>query len=230
MSLIAGWKLTVIALFDFVFEGNFQVQASGLGEAYTWSGLFWQFYAIHNMSFLKRRWHISNLKCKKLIRVEYSVRKGIRVTFDHWFNCIAYSLLSFNPWFQHLGRGMNKLRTTTKLHAHRVQLDLQIFHPSHLYHAYPLLPRKALGKRHLVFLDLEFSKKHENNYQDCPTCDSCLPNAFQWKTPNKWENMASISHSVLQTVWIVAKAQKSSNWAWTISQIRTDCLLQCYYR
>ena len=73
---------------------------------------------------------------------------------------------------------MNKLRTTTKLHAHRVQLDLQIFHPSHLYHAYSLLPRKALGKRHLVFLDLEFSKKHENNYQDCPTCDSCLPNAF----------------------------------------------------
>ena len=82
MSLIAGWKLTVIALFDFVFEGNFQVQASGggggggayicrgdltegflryafwglmFGEAYTWSGLFWQFYAIHNMSFLKRR-------------------------------------------------------------------------------------------------------------------------------------------------------------------------------
>ena len=181
---------------------------------------------IHNMSFLKRRWHISNLKCTKLIRVEYSVRKGIRVTFDHWFNCIAYSLLSFNPWFQHLGRGMNKLRTTTKLHAHRVQLDLQIFHPSHLYHAYPLLPRKALGKRHLVFLDLEFSKKHENNYQDCPACDTCLPNAFQWKTPNKWENLASISHSVLQTVWMEAKAPKGSNWDWTISQIRADCLLK----
>ena len=31
MSLIAGWKLTVIALFDFVFESNFQVQASGGG-------------------------------------------------------------------------------------------------------------------------------------------------------------------------------------------------------
>ena len=38
MSLIAGWKLTVIALFDFVFEGNFQVQASGGGGAYICRG------------------------------------------------------------------------------------------------------------------------------------------------------------------------------------------------
>ena len=62
-SLIAGWKFTVFSLFYFVFEGNFQIQASGglylegrfnggffalriLG-AYIWRGLFSQFYGIH---------------------------------------------------------------------------------------------------------------------------------------------------------------------------------------
>ena len=36
-SLMAGWKFTVFALFYFVFEGNFQVQASGGGG---WGGRF----------------------------------------------------------------------------------------------------------------------------------------------------------------------------------------------
>ena len=35
-SLIVGRKFTVYALFYFVFEGNFQVQAPG--EAYIWRG------------------------------------------------------------------------------------------------------------------------------------------------------------------------------------------------
>ena len=42
-SLIVGRKFTVFALFYFVFEGNFQVQAPGgliFGGAYTWRGLF----------------------------------------------------------------------------------------------------------------------------------------------------------------------------------------------
>ena len=45
------------------------------------------------MSPLKRCRHISNLKCAKLIRVEDSVRKGIRVTFDHWFNCLLSAIV-----------------------------------------------------------------------------------------------------------------------------------------
>ena len=67
-SLIVGRKFTVFALFYFVFEGNFQVQAprgayiwrgnltegflryefGGLlfGVAYTWRGLFSEFYGI----------------------------------------------------------------------------------------------------------------------------------------------------------------------------------------
>ena len=65
-SLIVGRKFTVFALFYFVFEGNFQVQAPGgayiwrgnlterflryefggliFGGAYTWRGLFSEFY------------------------------------------------------------------------------------------------------------------------------------------------------------------------------------------
>ena len=53
-----------------------------------------------------------------------------------------------------------KKRNTFKLHTHRVLLW------------------KALEKRHLVFLDLEFSKK-QHIYLDCPSCDTCLSNAFQ---------------------------------------------------
>ena len=67
--LIVGSKFTVFALFYFVFEGNFQVQAPGglylegrfnggflryefggliFGGAYTWRGLFSEFYGILN--------------------------------------------------------------------------------------------------------------------------------------------------------------------------------------
>ena len=66
-SLIVGRKFTVVALFYFVFEGNFQVQASPRGggggldlegrfngvflslrlwEAYIWRGLFLEFYGV----------------------------------------------------------------------------------------------------------------------------------------------------------------------------------------
>ena len=48
-SLIVGSKFTVFALFYFVFEGNFPSTSSlGLifGEAYTWKGLFSEFYGI----------------------------------------------------------------------------------------------------------------------------------------------------------------------------------------
>ena len=37
-SLIVGRKFTVFALFYFVFEGNFQVQAPRGGGAYIWRG------------------------------------------------------------------------------------------------------------------------------------------------------------------------------------------------
>ena len=59
-SLMVGRKFTVFALFYFVFEGNFQVQAPGglyleerfnkgffasrVWGAYTWRGLFSEFY------------------------------------------------------------------------------------------------------------------------------------------------------------------------------------------
>ena len=68
VSLIVGRKFTIFALFYFVFEGNFQVQAPGgayvwrgdltegflryefrgliFGGAYTWRGLFSEFYGI----------------------------------------------------------------------------------------------------------------------------------------------------------------------------------------
>ena len=66
-SLIVGRKFTVFVFFYFVFEGNFQVQAGGglhlegrfdgwfcalppwgliFGRAYTWRGLFSEFYGI----------------------------------------------------------------------------------------------------------------------------------------------------------------------------------------
>ena len=71
-SLIVGSKFTVFALFYFVFEGNFQVQAPRgayiwrgdltegffrydfgghiFGGAYTWRGLFSEFYGISFIS------------------------------------------------------------------------------------------------------------------------------------------------------------------------------------
>ena len=73
-----GRKFTIFALFYFVFEGKFQVQAprrayirrgdltegvlhydsGGLtfGGAYTWSGLFLEFYGI-SLSFLILSWN-----------------------------------------------------------------------------------------------------------------------------------------------------------------------------
>ena len=51
-NLIVGSAFTVIALFYFVFEGNFQVQApvGGVGLLFegapTWRGLFSEFYGI----------------------------------------------------------------------------------------------------------------------------------------------------------------------------------------
>ena len=62
-SLIVGRKFTVLSLFYFVFQGNFQVQAPGgayiwrgdltegflryeFGGAYTWRGLLSEFYDI----------------------------------------------------------------------------------------------------------------------------------------------------------------------------------------
>ena len=44
-SLIVGSKFTIFALFYFVFEGNF-VRGLILGGAYTWRGLFSEFYVI----------------------------------------------------------------------------------------------------------------------------------------------------------------------------------------
>ena len=79
-SLIVGSKFTVFALFYFVFEGNFQVQAprgglylegqlnggflryefGGLtfGGAYTWRGLFSEFYGIRFDELLDRLYKI----------------------------------------------------------------------------------------------------------------------------------------------------------------------------
>ena len=73
-QLIVGTKFTVFALFYFVFEGNFQVQAPGgayirrgdltegflrydfegliFGGAYTWRGLFSEFYGIYLLQIL----------------------------------------------------------------------------------------------------------------------------------------------------------------------------------
>ena len=48
-SLKVGRKFTVFALFYFVVECNFQVQVPGgliFGGAYTWRGLFSEFYGI----------------------------------------------------------------------------------------------------------------------------------------------------------------------------------------
>ena len=48
-SLIVGSKFTIFALFYFVFEGNFPSKSPGgliFGGAYTWRGLFSEFYGI----------------------------------------------------------------------------------------------------------------------------------------------------------------------------------------
>ena len=79
-SLIVGSKFTVLALFYFVFEGNFQVQAPGgayiwrgdltegflryrfggliLGGTYTWRGLFFLILRYFSMSPLCCRYNM----------------------------------------------------------------------------------------------------------------------------------------------------------------------------
>ena len=71
-SLIAGSKFTVFTLFYFVFDGNFPSTSpwgayiwnwfGGLifGGAYTWRGLFSEFYSILPLSFLYYE-YVSNL-------------------------------------------------------------------------------------------------------------------------------------------------------------------------
>ena len=63
LRLPSSWrKFTVFALFYFVFEGNFQVQAPGgliFGGAYTWRGLFSEFYGIsHSLIISKESKHM----------------------------------------------------------------------------------------------------------------------------------------------------------------------------
>ena len=53
-SLIVGRKFTVFALFYFVYEGNFQVQAPG--RAYIWRGLFSEFYGTPIIQFVQMSW------------------------------------------------------------------------------------------------------------------------------------------------------------------------------
>ena len=88
-SLIVGRKFTIFALFYFVFEGNFQVQAprgayiwrgnltegflryefGGLifGGAYTWRGLFSEFYGISSQPIYKTNYHTKLLLIKSRI-------------------------------------------------------------------------------------------------------------------------------------------------------------------
>ena len=70
-NLIFGRKFTVFVLFYFVFEGNFQVQASpgayiwrsdlkeGFGGAYIWRGLFSEFYSTFIRLFVNERVGVS---------------------------------------------------------------------------------------------------------------------------------------------------------------------------
>ena len=86
-SLIVGGKFTVFALFYFVFEDNFQVQAPRgayiwrgnltegflryefgeliFGGAYTWRGLFSEFYGILTFTLGREAW--VDKKKKKII-------------------------------------------------------------------------------------------------------------------------------------------------------------------
>ena len=84
-SLIVGSKFTVFALFYFVFEGNFQVQAPGglylegrlnggffcvtslgvlvFGWAYSWRGLFSEFYGIAVYSYNPALFWVLSVSC-----------------------------------------------------------------------------------------------------------------------------------------------------------------------
>ena len=75
-SLIVGRKFTVFALFYFVFEGNFQVQAPRgayiwrgdltegflryeFGGAYIWRGLYMEEIIFGSLRYVIRKWHIA---------------------------------------------------------------------------------------------------------------------------------------------------------------------------
>ena len=75
-SLIVGSKFTVFALFYFVFEGNFPSTSPGgqfnggffalpvwgliFGGAYTWRGLFLEFYGMHKWVLEMSIWGVYN--------------------------------------------------------------------------------------------------------------------------------------------------------------------------
>ena len=75
-SLIVGRKFTVFALFYFVSEGNFQLryQFGGLifGGAYTWRGLFSEFYGSETCPrpywcTNPVRWHLNIFSCNNFL-------------------------------------------------------------------------------------------------------------------------------------------------------------------
>ena len=75
-SLIVGRKFTVFALFYFVSEGNFQLryQFGGLifGGAYTWRGLFSEFYGSETCPrpywcTNPVRWHLNFFSCNNFL-------------------------------------------------------------------------------------------------------------------------------------------------------------------
>ena len=66
-SLIVGRKFTVFALFYFVYEGNFQVQAPG--GAYIWRGLFSEFYGTPMIQFVQMSWSFLLKKRNTLLSV-----------------------------------------------------------------------------------------------------------------------------------------------------------------
>ena len=70
---------TLVRLMSYRAEGHLHKAPNQLGKVSPRGGQ----RNAHNMSLLERCPYISNLKCTKLIRVEYSVPKEIRVNFDH---------------------------------------------------------------------------------------------------------------------------------------------------
>ena len=117
-----GRKFTIFALFYFVFEGKFQVQAprgayiwrgdltegflryrfGGLifGGAYTWRGLFSEFYGMRlyskdtkNISSVPDKW--THAACCILFGIQVGVRNQIRVEQTHAFYHFPSVLYSF---------------------------------------------------------------------------------------------------------------------------------------
>ena len=101
-SLIVGRKLTVFALFYLVFEGNFQVQApvwrgdlAGsflryefggrmFGGAYTWRGLFSEFYGIPQNGELACRLRLSPLNVPSHLQTQTKICvDGFRASTFH---------------------------------------------------------------------------------------------------------------------------------------------------